>query len=66
MIKNQGKYTIFEQPHPRGYDYRAAFCEIPFCVISLYKQNTLPYTLQVKVVEVCLFGAGRAARKEKR
>ena len=30
------------------------------------KQNTLPYTLQVKVVEVCLVGAGRAARKEKR
>ena len=22
------------------------------------KQNTLPYTLQSKVVEVCLFGAG--------
>jgi len=22
------------------------------------KQNTLPYTLQVKVVEVCLVGAG--------
>ena len=30
------------------------------------KQNTLPYTLQVKVVEVCLVGAGRATRKEKR
>ena len=30
------------------------------------KQNTLPYTLQVKVVEVCLVGAGRTARKEKR
>ena len=30
------------------------------------KQNTLPYILQVKVVEVCLVGAGRAARKEKR
>ena len=28
------------------------------------KQNTLPYTLQVKVVEVCLVGAGRAARKK--
>ena len=26
------------------------------------KQNTLPYTLQVKVVEVCLVGAGERAR----
>ena len=30
------------------------------------KQNTLPYTLQVRRKEVCLVGAGRAARKEKR
>ena len=30
------------------------------------KQNTLPYTLQVKVVEVCLVGAGRVARPAKR
>ena len=28
------------------------------------KQNTLPYTLQIKVVEVCLVGAGRVARKK--
>ena len=26
------------------------------------KQNTLPYTLQVKVVEVCLVGAGDESR----
>ena len=26
------------------------------------KQNTLPYTLQVKVVEVCLVGAGDGSR----
>ncbi len=26
------------------------------------KQNTLPYTLQVKVVEVCLVGAGERCR----
>ena len=26
------------------------------------KQNTLPYTLQVKVVEVCLVGAGAKSR----
>ena len=30
------------------------------------KQNTLPYPYNFKVVEVCLVGAGRAARKEKR
>ena len=28
------------------------------------KQNTLPYTLQVKVVEVCLVGAGDESRDE--
>ena len=26
------------------------------------KQNTLPYTLQIKVVEVCLVGAGDESR----
>ncbi len=30
------------------------------------KQNTLPYAYKFRVVEVCLVGAGRAARKEKR
>ena len=30
------------------------------------KQNTLPYPLQVKVVEVCLVGAGRVARPAER
>ena len=30
--------------------------------ITRKKQNTLPYTLQVKVVEVCLVGAGDGSR----